>query len=196
MALLKYNEIREKKYIIYENEPYEVLSSHVARTQQRKPQNQVKMRNLIDGRGVNETFRSSDTVEEADISKREAKYLYQKGTEYWFSAPDNPKDRFMLSEESIDDQTKRFMRQNENVSLLIFEYHDEERIIGIRLPMKMDFTVTEAPPNIKGDTATGGNKVVTLDNGATVSAPLFVNVGDVIRINTETGDYVERVEKS
>lgn len=196
MSLLKYNEVKERSYIIYEGEPYEVLSSHVARTQQRKPQNQVKMRNLIDGRGVNATFRSSDTIEAAEISKREALFLYQKRNEFWFCDPDNKGDRFMLDESAISENTIRFMKENEPVTLLIFEYNDEERIIGVSLSMKMDFTVTEAPPNIKGDTATGGTKMVTLENGAVISAPLFVNSGDVIRVNTETGEYAERVEKN
>lgn len=196
MGILKYNEVRERSYIIYEGEPYEVLSSHVARTQQRKPQNQVKMKNLIDGRGVNATFRSSDTIEEADISRRDARYLYSKREEYWFCDPDNPKDRFMLDEADIDDQTRRFLKEQEIVQLMIFEHNDEEKIIGVKLPMKMDFTVAEAPPNIKGDTATGGNKIVTLDNGTEVQAPLFINVGDVIRVNTDTGEYSERVEKA
>jgi elongation factor P len=196
MALLKYNEIKERSYIIYEGVPYEVLSAHVARTQQRKPQNQVKMKSLIDGRGVNATFRSSDTVEQADIVKRDAKYLYQKRGEFCFCDPKNPGDRFMLNEEVISENTLRFLKVDEIAQLLIFDYQDEEQIIGVSLPMKMDFIVSEAPPNIKGDTATGGNKVVTLENGTTVSAPLFINTGDTIRVNTETGEYVERVEKN
>lgn len=196
MGILKYNEVKERSYIIYEGEPYEVLSSHVARTQQRKPQNQVKMKNLIDGRGVNATFRSSDTIEEADVYRRDAQYLYNKGHEFWFCEPNNPKERFMLEEDIIDEGTRRFLSEREIVQLVIFEYDDEEKIIGIKLPLKMDFTVAEAPPNIKGDTATGGNKIVTLENGAEVQAPLFINVGDVIRVNTETGEYSERVEKN
>lgn len=195
MGILKYNEVKERSYIIYEGEPYEVISSHVARTQQRKPQNQVKMKNLIDGRGVNATFRNSDTIEEADVYKKDAQYLYNKKDEYWFCEPNNPKERFMLNEESIDESVLNFLKEQEIVQLVIFDYDDEEKIIGVKLPMKMDFTVAEAPPNIKGDTATGGNKVVTLDNGATVNAPLFINTGDIIRVNTETGEYVERVEK-
>ncbi len=80
------------------------------------------------------------------------------------------------------------------VDTQIFENDDEEeQIIGIKLPIKMEFLVKEAPPGTKGDTATGGNKLVTLENGTTILTPLFVNAGDKIVVNTETGNYVERV---
>ncbi|MDH5442282.1 MAG: elongation factor P [Candidatus Nomurabacteria bacterium] len=194
--MLTYNEIKERKYIIYEGEPYEVMSAHVARTQQRKPQNQVKMRNLINGRGVNATFRTSDKVEEADISKKNIKFLYQKKDEMWFAQPDNPKDRFQIPVETVGDHNLKFLRENEIVKALIFEYDDQESIIGIELPMKIEFKVKDCPPNIKGDTATGGNKVATLENGTPLNVPLFINPGDIIRVNTVTGEYVERAEKS
>ena len=194
MALLDYNEIKTGKYIVYNDEPFEVLDYHVARTQQRKPQNQVKMRSLISGRAVNETFRVSDTVEEADITKREMKYLYNNKGEYWFCNPQNPSERFTLADAVLGDSAK-FLKENSIVTGLVFEYDDEEKIIGIKLPIKMEFTVKECPPNIKGNTATGGNKPATLENGAVVNVPLFVDVGDIVVVNTETSEYVERVNK-
>lgn len=194
MALLDYNEIKTGKYIVYNDEPFEVLDYHVARTQQRKPQNQVKMRSLISGRAVNETFRVSDTVEEADITKREMKYLYNNKGEYWFCNPQNPSERFTLADAVLGDSAK-FLKENSIVTGLVFEYDDEEKIIGIKLPIKMEFAVKECPPNIKGNTATGGNKPATLENGAVVNVPLFVDVGDIVVVNTETSEYVERVSK-
>lgn len=194
MALLDYNEIKTGKYIVYNDEPFEVLDYHVARTQQRKPQNQVKMRSLISGRAVNETFRVSDTVEEADITKREMKYLYNNKGEYWFCNPQNPSERFTLADAVLGDSAK-FLKENSIVTGLVFEYDDEEKIIGVKLPIKMEFVVKECPPNIKGNTATGGNKPATLENGAVVNVPLFVDVGDTVVVNTETSEYVERVNK-
>ncbi|MFA5933791.1 MAG: elongation factor P [Candidatus Paceibacterota bacterium] len=191
MSLLEYSEIKERKIVIYEDEPYEVLESHVARTQQRKPQNQVKMRSLINGRAVNVTFRSSDTVEEADVNKKEIKFLYHNRGEYWFADPTDPKSRFQLSANLLGDQT-RFLKDNMLLNALVFEYNDEEKIIGLKLPIKMEFIVKDAPPAIKGNTAQGGNKLVTLENGATVNVPLFIEAGNKIVVNTETGDYVER----
>lgn len=194
MALLDYNEIKTGKYIVYNDEPFEVLDYHVARTQQRKPQNQVKMRSLISGRAVNETFRVADTVEEADITKRDMKYLYSNKGEYWFCNPQNPSERFTLPADVLGEGAK-FLKDNSIVTGLVFEYDDEEKIIGVKLPIKMEFVVKECPPNIKGNTATGGNKPATLENGAVVNVPLFVDVGDTVVVNTETSEYVERVSK-
>jgi elongation factor P len=190
--MLDYNEIRERKVIIHEGEPYEVISSHVFRKQQRKPVNATKLKNLISGRVVEYSFHVSEKAEEADISKRAAKYIFQKKDEFWFNEPANPKNRFFLKADIIGDQIK-WIKENSEVNLRVFtDKSGEEKIIGVDLPIKVSLEVTDAPPNIKGDTATGGNKVVTLETGATVNAPMFINVGDKIVINTDTGEYVER----
>lgn len=194
--MLEYNEIKPGKYIVWQDEPYEVLESHVARTQQRKPQNQTKLRNLISGRLVPATFHATDKVSEADISKRLIKFIYGGKGQLCFSEIKNPSERFFLDEAIVGDQVK-FLKANVEVDALIFtDDDDEEKIIGLKLPIKMDFVVKEAPPSIKGDTASGGGKAVVLETGATVTAPLFINAGDVIRINTDTGLYTERVEKN
>lgn len=194
--MLEYNEIKPRKYIIHQGEPYEVLESHVARTQQRKPQNQVKLRNLLNGRLVPATFHAAERVDEADISTRPVKFVYANRGEYWFCEKNDPSKRFEIDEALIGDQAK-FLKGNMLVDVLIFtDEDDEERIIGVRLPIKVELAVKEAPPSIKGDTASGGGKAVTLETGAVITAPLFVNQGDVIRVNTETGEYVERVNKA
>ncbi|MBP6925852.1 MAG: hypothetical protein KBC22_02255 [Candidatus Pacebacteria bacterium] len=200
--MLNYNEIKERKFIIFEDQPYEVLTSHVFRKQQRKPVNAAKLRNMLTGSVLEHSFHQSDKVHEADVVKRNVIYLFKKDgrgdqpTEYWFCSEKNPKDRFMLPEVLVINQL-RFVKPNDKVTALVFtDQEDEEQIIGITPDMKVALTVTEAPPNIKGDSATGGNKVVILETGTPVNAPLFINTGDVIRINTETGEYVERVEKN
>ena len=192
--MLEYSEIRERKIIIFEDEPCEVLESHVARTQQRKPQNQVKLKSLISGRTWNTVFHASDKADEAEINKREIKFLYANRGEYWFSDPENPKDRFQIEEKIIGDAGK-FLKANENVTALVWDNDGEEQIIKISLPIKMEFVIKEAPPNIKGNTANGGGKVVTLENGIKMTVPFFLETGDKIRINTESGEYVERVQE-
>ena len=194
MALLEYSEIRPRKYIIHNEEPYEVVESHVARTQQRKPQNQTKLRNLLTGRVIPVSFHAAEKVEEAEINKRSAKFLYKdarKGA-LWFCDPKNPSNRFEIAADVIGDNVK-FLKDNTEVDVNVFEYNDEETIIGVALPVKMDFKVTEAPPTIKGNTSAGGNKFVTIETGAQIAAPLFIETGETIRVNTETGEYVERV---
>lgn len=193
MSQLEYSEIREKKIIIHDDEPCEVVESHVARTQQRKPQNQVKLRSLISGKVFPATFHVSESADEADVSKKDVTFLYQNKGEYWFCDPEDKSNRFKLETALIGDAAK-FLKQNGNVTALVWTNdEDEERIIKITLPIKMEFLVKEAPPAVRGDTSKGGMKVITLENGATLNAPMFIKDGDKISVNTETGEYVERV---
>ncbi len=188
MSILEYNEITEKKYIVLDGQPYEVISSHVFRKQQRKPVNATKLKNLMSGKVTEYSFHQSEKVPEAEIDTREIKYLYNNRGEWWFTESNDPSKRFKLSEEAVGPQG-RFLKPNSIIGQLLFQ----EKQMGLKFPITVELKVTEAPPSIKGDTATGGQKVVTLETGATTNVPLFVNEGDVIRINTETGEYRERV---
>lgn len=175
-------------------DPYEVLSSHVFRKQMRKPVNATKLRNMITGRVMEYSFAQSQKAEEAEIEERDIRYLYANKGEFWFCEANDPAKRFSLSAESVGDSAARFMKANSIAVALSFNHDNESRLIGIRLPIKVDLLVKEAPPSIKGNTAQGGNKLVVLETGASVHVPLFVNEGDVVRVNTETGEYVERVQ--
>ncbi len=186
--MIDYNEIKPRKFIIMEGEPYEVLTSHVFRKQQRKPVNATKLRNLITG-GVREhSFAVSDKVNEAELEEKEITYLYNNKGEYWFcDAKDNSK-RFQLEAEKIADKIL-YVKANTNISLLTFQ----ERFVGIKIPVKVELKVKEAAPAVRGNTVQGANKLITLETGATLNVPMFINEGDILRINTDTGDYVERV---
>ncbi len=192
--MLEYSEIRERKIIIYEDEPCEVMENHVARTQQRKPQNQVKLKSLLSGRTWNTVFHASDKAEEAEISKKEVKFLYANKGEYWFCSPTDPSDRFKIDEKIIG-ETSKFLKTNEISTALVWDNNGEEQIIKISLPIKMEFMIKEAPPSIRGNTANGGGKLATLENGVKIQVPFFIEIGDKIVVNTETGEYVERVQK-
>ncbi|HEX9608772.1 MAG TPA: elongation factor P [Candidatus Paceibacterota bacterium] len=189
--MLSYNEITLKKYVVLDNEPFEVLASHVFRKQQRKPVNQTKLRSLLSGRVVERTFHQSETIPEADISKIDIMYLYSHRGEHWFCDPADPKSRFKLTESIVKD-TPKYAKQNSIVSALRFG----EDIVGVEPPIKVALLVKEAPPGVRGNTAQGGTKQVVLETGATTNVPLFIEEGDVVRVNTETGAYVERVEKA
>ncbi len=193
--MLEYSEIRTGKIIIYEDEPCEVMDNHVARTQMRKPQNQVKLKSLLSGRTWNVAFHAAEKVEEADIIKRDVKFLYTNKGEYWFSSPTDPSDRFKIDEKIIG-ETAKFLKPNENATAIVWTNDDdEEKIINVKLPIKMEFIVKEAPPSIKGNTANGGGKLVTLENGIKITVPFFIEQGDKVVVNTETNEYVERVSK-
>lgn len=195
MATLDYDEIKPRKHILVDDVPYEILESHVARTQKRKPQNQVRMRNMLNGKVVPGTFHASDTAEEAEISRAEAVFLYANKGEFWFCNPKDRAKRFQIDGEVIGDQAK-FLKDNTVVDVKVFTLDDEEKFIGVTLPVKMTFEVKEAPPAIKGNTASGGGKLVTLETGAQVTTPFFIEAGEKIIVNTETGEYVERAPKS
>lgn len=186
--MLDYNEIKPKSVIVFDEEPWEVIDSHIFRKQQRKPVNQTTLKNLITGRTLEHSFHQSDKVHEADVSKRDAKYLYQKGQEYWFCNPNDPKDRFTVAGNIIGNKIQ-YMLSNTVYSLRVF---NEDFVFGIDLPIKDVFEVKEAPPNIKGNTVSGSGKPVVISTGATVLTPFFIEVGDKIVVNIETGEYIER----
>lgn len=191
MAVLSYNEILPKCVIEYNNEPYEVLSSHIFRMQMRKPVNQTKLRQVITGKVLEISFHQSETIKEADIEYIDANYLYTNRGESWFAEKGNPKNRFSFAEDAVEEKVQ-WLKTNDEVEVMVYK----EKPVSIKIPIKVDLRVTEAAPAVKGDTVSGGSKQVTLESGATVSTPLFINEGDVLRINTDSGEYVERVEKA
>ena len=185
-----YNELHPGVFFIYEGQPYVVLSSNPLRMQQRKPVFQTRMRNLLNGKIIEHNFMISDVLEEADIQKREAKFLYAHRDEYWFCDNKDASKRFKIEQEILGDAA-RFLKANTPVTAIEFN----GKVITVELPVKMEFKVVEAPPAIRGNTAQGGTKQVKIETGATINVPLFINEGESIRINTETGEYVERASK-
>jgi len=188
--MLSYSEILPRKYIVLDGEPYEVLTSNTAKKNRQKPVNQTKLKSLASGKVTERSFHQSDTVEEADIDTKKIQYLYNNRGEYWFCGENDPSNRFALSETLVG-PAGNYLKEKNLVDALVFN----NDIIGIQLPIKIELVVSEAPPTIRGNTSAGGNKQITLETGVIINAPLFINEGDTIRVNTETGEYVERVEK-
>ncbi len=184
------NELKPKTYFIYEGQPYVVIETHHLKMQQRRPTVQVRMRNLINGKLLERNFAQSDVFEPADVERQKVKYLYAHRDQYWFSYEKELSKRFELKSDIIGDSAK-FLKTNTIIDAIAFE----SAIISIELPIKMEFKVVEAPPAIRGDTAQGGVKQVVIETGATINAPLFIEQDDIILVNTETGQYVERANK-
>lgn len=191
VAVLAYNEITLKKVVLHEGDPYLVLASHVFRKQQRKPVNITKLKNLKSGRVVEVTFHQNETVEEAGLETRSVTYIYKKPGEYWFHTTGKPAERFALSEDLVGDQGK-FLKERTDIDAILFD----EEVIGLKIPIKMELKVKEAMEAVKGNTSSGALKEVLLETGTTLMVPMFINTGDIISINTETGEYSERVEKA
>jgi elongation factor P len=188
MATLNYNEIKPRTVILYEGEPCEVVASQVGSKGGYKAVNVAKLKNMITGKVVEITFHQSERVQEADIQYKDAKFLYKdnKGI-YWFSDPNDPKNRFNLSDEIIGTPAK-FMKTNSIVETAVFE----DKVIGVHLPIKVDLKVTEAPPAVKGNTSNNATKQITLETGAIINAPLFITEGEIVSVNTVDGQYVGR----
>jgi len=187
--MLSYFELRKGTTFLLEDQPYEVLDFHQVGKAQDVVVAQTKLKNLITGKIVERSFKEGEHFEEANLGKIDIKFIYLHRDKYIFSETNNPSKRFELAKELIGDAVK-FLKPNQTMTGIVFE----EKVINIILPVKMQLQVTEAPPGVKGERAQSGTKPVTLETGAIINAPLFIDVGDTIEINTETGEYVRRVE--
>jgi len=185
---LAYTDLTKGVLFIMDGAPFEVLETHFLRMQQRKAVVQTKIRNLITGKILDRNFQASDFFEEAEIERKSATFIYESKGQYWFHEEGNPKNRFVLDADLLGEQGK-FLKPETKVVTMVFN----DKVIKADIPIKMEFKVIEAPPAIRGNTSQGGTKTVIIEGGAKVNVPLFVNEGQVIRINTQTGEYVERV---
>ena len=189
--MLSVNELKKGVIILYEDQPYEIQETHHLKMQQRRPVVQTRLKNLLTGVGIDRNFKQSDVFEEAEVEKQTVLFVYNHRDEYVFQEKNNPKNRFNLTDDIIGDN-KKWLKPNTEVQALVFN----GKVVTITVPIKMDLKVTEAPPGIKGDTAQGGTKAATLETGAIIQVPLFIEQDDVIQVNTETETYVERIKKA
>ena len=188
--MLSYTDIKPGMYITLDGHPYFVVSADFLRMQQRKAVVKLKIKSLISNNTVERALQPSDQIEEAELEKPEKRFLYESRGTYWFDDPKNPKDRFSFTIEQLGESAK-FLKPN----MVVTGIKLNGTIMRVDLPIKADYKVIEAPPAVKGNTAQGGTKMVVIEGGAKVNAPLFINENDIVKVNTETGDYVERVEK-
>lgn len=188
--MLNYNEIKPGVAVIVEGEPYVCTWNNIMQKQQRKPVNQTKLRNLIKGNVIDYSFQHSDKLNEAEIEKKAATFVFHdaRKNEWVFHEAGNKSARFPLSDDMIG-PSGQFLKPNMEVETQAFD----GKIFAVKLPVKVELAVKEAPPDVRGNTAQGGSKIVTLETGATLSVPMFIKEGDILRINTETGEYTERV---
>ncbi len=189
--MINYKDLKPGIIFVKDGAPWKVLDYNFVRMQQRKPVVQLKIKNLITGKVMDYTAQQSDSFEEAEIENKPLEYIFNKRGEFWFKNPADPKDRMFLNEEVLGNKTG-YLVPGAKVNALIFG----EKVIDIELPAKIELKVKEAPPYIKGATATGGYKLATLETGIKISVPPFIEAGDIISVNPSTGEYSERVEKA
>lgn len=187
MSVLDFSDLKGTGLIIkYNGEPYQIIWSNFMRTAQRKPVIQTKMRNLITGKVMEYSFKYGEKVEGADVTRKKMQFLYSDDSGASFMDPESY-ETLVLSKDLVGDQIK-FLKEGTDTSVIFFE----EKPIGLDLPIKIDLKVVETAPGVKGDTATGGTKPATLETGHVVNVPLFIKEGDVVRVDTRNGAYVER----
>jgi len=179
-------DIRKGKVIVLDGEPYVVASAEFSRKQQRRPVVRSTIKHLATGKSREHTFMQSDRVEEAAIDRVAWQFLYRNGELCVFMNMQTY-DQVELGEDIVGEPA-RFLLEGQDVEAVLFDGAP----VAVELPIKIDRKVESAPPGIKGDTSTNVMKEVVIEGGTKVKAPLFIKAGDSIRIDTRTGEYVER----
>ncbi|MCX7990784.1 MAG: elongation factor P [Proteobacteria bacterium] len=174
--------------IVFNNDPYEIVDFQHVKMGRGGAIVRTKMKNLKTGYIIENTFRSGEKVEKPELEDRNMQYLYSSEDGYIFM--DNESyEQIVVSEELMGD-AKNWIVENMNVVVNFFE----GKVIGVEVPTFVELKVVETVPGIKGDTVSGGGKPAKVETGATINVPLFVNEGDIIKIDTRTGTYIERVK--
>jgi elongation factor P len=190
MSVLDFSDLKGTGQIIkYNGDPYQIIWSNFMRTAQRKPVIQAKLRNLITGKVMEYSFKYGEKIEGADVIKRKSQFLYNDDEGAHFMNPETF-ETLVVTKELVGDQ-QMFLKEGTDTIIIFFE----EKPIGLDLPVKIDLKVVETAPGVKGDTATGGTKPATLETGHVVNVPLFIKEGDVVRVDTRNGAYVERASQ-
>lgn len=147
----------------------------------------TKLKNVLSGAVLDKTFRAGEKVTEVRLESRGMQYLYNDGSHYYFM-DSNTYEQFPVSEQVIGEQVK-YLKENMEVTGLF----QDESLLMVELPLFIELKITETDPGLRGDTVSGGTKPAKLESGATVNVPLFLNVGDVIKVDRRTNEYLERV---
>lgn len=147
----------------------------------------TKLKNFKTGAVIDKTFRAGEKVEQAIVNRRPMQYLYNDGSDYVFMDTETY-EQISIPASSLEYERK-FLKENMNVLVAVHEGQS----IGVDLPTAVELEVTQTDPGLKGDTASGGTKPATLETGLVLQVPLFINVGDVVKVDTRTGEYLTRV---
>lgn len=186
--MLTMNDLKIGSVISLAGEPFVIQSAQHVKMGRGGAILRTKIKNLIYGNVLEKTFKSGDKIEEAEMTRTKANFQYREGNDFYFMDNDSF-EQFSLTQDQIG-ELSNFVKEGSDIEVLNFK----GKPVSINLPPKVDLQVTSAPPGVRGDTAQGSvTKPATLETGHKVQVPLFVKVGDIIRVNTETGEYVERV---
>jgi len=183
------SQFRKGLKIMYEGKPYIILENQFVKPGKGQAFNRVRMRNLLSGSVLDINMKSGDTVPEADVSIDSMQYMYASGDGYHFM---NTKtyDQVELTEEQVG-EAKNYLTENLEVTISFFE----GKAIAVEVPNFIEMQIVKCDPGVRGDTVSGATKPATLSSGYEVHVPLFVEEGEWVRVDTRTGEYLDRVRK-
>ncbi len=188
MASFSTNEFRGGMKIMLDNEPCVIIENEFVKPGKGQAFNRVKIRKLLSGKVLEKTFKSGDTVEAADVVDVELDYLYNDG-EFWHFMNAESFEQIAADEKAIGDNLK-WLKENDRCTLTLWNGNP----IAVTPPNFVELEVVETDPGLKGDTAGTGGKPATLTTGAVVRVPLFIQIGEIIKVDTRSGEYVSRVK--
>lgn len=186
--MISTNEFKKGSKIEYKGDPYEIIDFQHVKMQQRAPIVRTKMKNIRTGSVIWETFKSGERFDTAALEEKSMQYLYSEGDIFFFMDIEDY-EQFSLTSKQLG-ESKEFLKDNIDVKVLYYRGSP----ITIELPIFVELKIMKTAPGIRGDTASGGSKPATLETGAVIKVPLHLNEGDVIRVDTRTGEYIERVK--
>ena len=189
MATYSTNEFKSGLKIILDGDPYTIVENEFVKPGKGQAFNRVKVRNLKTGRVVERTFKSGDTVEAADVIEVEMQYLYNDG-EHWYFMDQQSFEQLSANAGTVGDNAK-WLKEQAVCQLTLWNGLP----LSVSPPNFVTMTIVETDPGVRGDTSSGGGKPATLETGAIVRVPLFVQTGEVIKVDTRTGEYVSRVKE-
>lgn len=184
------NEFKAGLKVLVEDEPCSILENEVVKPGKGQAFNRVKFRNLLNGRVWERTYKSGESIKGADVMETNMEYLYEDGEFWHFMKTDESYEQVAADANAIN-EARNWLKEQGVYQVVLWN----DAPISVIAPNFIELEVTDTDPGLKGDTAQGGTKPATLSSGALVKVPLFINIGDVLRIDTRTGEYQNRVNK-
>jgi elongation factor P len=188
MASYNTNEFRSGLKLLIDGDPYTIVENDIVKPGKGQAFNRVKIRNLKTGRVVDRTYKSGESVEVADVVEYEMQYLYSDGDQWHFMDPQSF-EQYSAGVEAVS-EARNWLKEEDICSVTLWN----NAPLLIEPPNFVELKIVETDPGLKGDTAQGGIKPARLETGATVRVPLFIEEGEVIKVNTRNGEYVSRVK--
>jgi elongation factor P len=189
MAFVSTNDFKSGIKVLMDGDPYSIIENEFVKPGKGQAFNRVRMRNLKTGRMLDKTFKSGDTLEAADVVDVDMTFLYSDGEHLHFMSPTTYEQHEVPA--AVVGDMAQWLKEQDSVIVTMWN--------GIPLtitpPNFVNLTVTETDPGVRGDTVSGGNKAATMETGAVIRVPLFINIGDVLRIDTRTGEYISRAKE-